>query len=778
MFEQKELQDLQDYFLNLDSRGAQAVFFCRISGYSSEIQAFIQKYYEAARIAGVVIEGRIPNPDERNLDYYEEIMGMEFQMSTGFISASLKKWLPRMRDYQRNQVALSIYDTLEDMRREGKNENMLKNAYIKFMCWLYYKFERIVNSLGENSLPKILYEGEVSNYELKLLNILSHAGCDIVLLQYRGDENYLKLDPASRFSRAWQAQNLGPFPEDFSLRYFRRQMEQERNMQRLYGPPPQVLPCTNAWMEGEIPENIRKDTGSRGKDSGLFYNCFCRITGVEDKLTYLNEWYQFGQEAKNRGRNLLILEHGIPAPTPEEISGIRRNTYRDEEQMLLDLSLHNIKYGKEPELQKLMHRAFLNVMLGNSRQMNGAGNQTGQEEKNRNSQTGQAGRNLNKLTGQAVYLLCWLQRYQSQLFSRWHMPEVGCVIYLGGCKTEQEAMFLRFLAELPLDVLILQPDLSTTCCLEDSWLCEVHYTESLKVERFPQDSSQVQMGTAAYHAERELDTVMYQDSGLYRNQQYGKANAVTLQTMYEEIELLWDQELKYRPNFGVTEGVVSLPVIYAKVSGVKNGTSAYWSSIRRLATDNAFVVKKAPYISPTDLNPMKPYVTEFFKNGKLRREKIKNHPHYPYGFLREEIQEHMLDKLQLLIEQRIIKGTFENGMEYTIISTILNLNKEILRLIQKFDFTRKNPKFIYINTTEEMISLEDSILVSFLNLTGFDVIFFIPTGYQCIEKYFNRKLMEEHQTGEYMYDLQIPDFGRLPSNPRQSWRDRIFKRGS
>ncbi len=220
MFEQKELQDLQDYFLNLDSRGAQAVFFCRISGYSSEIQAFIQKYYEAARIAGVVIEGRIPNPDERNLDYYEEIMGMEFQMSTGFISASLKKWLPRMRDYQRNQVALSIYDTLEDMRREGKNENMLKNAYIKFMCWLYYKFERIVNSLGENSLPKILYEGEVSNYELKLLNILSHAGCDIVLLQYRGDENYLKLDPASRFSRAWQAQNLGPFRRIFPFVIF------------------------------------------------------------------------------------------------------------------------------------------------------------------------------------------------------------------------------------------------------------------------------------------------------------------------------------------------------------------------------------------------------------------------------------------------------------------------------------------------------------------------------------------------------------------------------
>ena len=40
---------------------------------------------------------------------------------------------------------------------------MLKNAYIKFMCWLYYKFERIINMLGENKIPKILYEGEINS---------------------------------------------------------------------------------------------------------------------------------------------------------------------------------------------------------------------------------------------------------------------------------------------------------------------------------------------------------------------------------------------------------------------------------------------------------------------------------------------------------------------------------------------------------------------------------------------------------------------------------------
>ena len=106
------------------------------------------------------------------------------------------------------------------------------------------------------------------------------------------------------------------------------------------------------------------------------------------------------------------------------------------------------------------------------------------------------------------------------------------------------------------------------------------------------------------------------------------------------------------------------------------------------------------------------------------------------------------------------------------------MQKDILRLIQKFDFTKKNPKLIYINTTETMISLEDSILIAFLNLIGFDIVFFVPTGYQCVEKYFAKNVMEEHQLGEYMYDLRVPDFDKKSVNVYRSWRDKIFKRGN
>lgn len=757
MFEHKTLQSLDEYFMGLNSRQGKCVYFYRFHGYSEAIRDFIQKYYEAARVSGVIIEGRIPNPDQKNLDYYDEMMGLDFQLSMGFITSELARWLPRAREYQRNQIAMALYDSLFALRKAGKNENILKNVYIKFMCWLYYRFERIVGQLGDESVPKILYEGDISNYELKLLAILSSSGCDVVLLQYAGDSNYLKLDPRSQLSFEYKGIGMSDFPKDFSLKWMKQEMEHEINRKRLYGTPPQYSRCTNAWVEGTGLQDVLHTTQNRGSDPALFYNCFYRINGTQDKLTYLNELYQFQLQLKSSKRRVVIIENEIPQPSMEEINGISRKSYHTQEQMLMDLS-NNIQYSANVELQRVMVKAFIDILL---------------EE----AQTD--GMNLNKLTNKAVYLLCWQKRYQPELFSNWKLPEISCFIYLGGCKNENEAVFLRFLAALPIDVLILKPDLNAECCLTDDRLSEINCSDSLAVDKFPSENSDIHMGTAAYHAERELDTLMYQDSGMYRNQQYEKAVSVTLQTMYEEIALLWNQELKYRPNFSVIDSVVNLPVIFSKVSGVKGGqVREYWSGIKALNSIDAFIIKKAPFISAADENPMKAHTTEFYGNGRLKKARIKAHRAYQYGFLREEMQDYLLDKLQLLIALKTIKGTFENGTEYTIIATVLNLHRDILRLIQKFDFTKKNPKLIYINTTESMISLEDSIVTAFLNLMGFDIIFFVPTGYQNVEKFFNKKVMEEHQIGEYMYDLQIPDFGSVSSSTRPTWREKIFKRGN
>lgn len=754
MFQLGRIEKLHDYFSACSRRREQAVFFYRVAGYSGEVAAFLTQYDQAARTNGVVIEGRIPNPDPKQLDYLAEMMGSDFQLDAGFLTQKLTRWLPRLTGAQRETVVTAMTATLQDLQAHGKNENMLRNAYIKYMCWLYYKFERILGRLGGDELPKILYDGTVSSYELQLLVILARAGADIVLLERAGDAGYLRCDPTSQYAQLYQAPGLTPFPADFSLRQLREQGRQQAERQKLYGAPAGIAPCTNAWMKTPDGKEILTAVRARGDDPKLFYNAFVVQYGVEDKLLFPSDMVAFYQQLKREGRKVCLENGRLPPPTPEEIAAVRRRNHQTAEQLAADLAA-NLQYPNNQQLQTLMRQAFLDVVL--------------EEDKT-------VGGNLNRLLNKAVYLVAWMKRYQKDLFQNWQAPEVGVFILFGACSGDNEALFLRLLAKLPVDVLVLLPDLNAPCVLKDPALLDLHKEQSLPMTDFPVEPSQMRVRTAAYQAEREMDSILYQNTGLYRAKQHQKAEAVTLQTMYEEIGLLWDQELKYRPGFAAEGDTVTVPVLLEKICGIKDGPILpYWLEIKKLVTPETTLVTKLPWQTGLEANPMKPYATQFLRQGRLQREKIKQHKDYPYGILRPEIQDYLLDKLQVLLDEKLIAGTYQNGTEYTIVSTILDLPKDLLRRIQNFDFTKKNPKLIIISTTEETLSLEDSILVAFLNLVGFDILFFVPTGYQSIEKYFQKPFANEHQLGPYRYDLQVPDFRTLHEGGKSSIR-KLFGR--
>lgn len=754
MFQLGRIEKLHDYFSACSRRREQAVFFYRMAGYSGEVAAFLTQYDQAARTNGVVIEGRIPNPDPKQLDYLAEMMGSDFQLDAGFLTQKLTRWLPRLTGTQREAVVTAMTATLQDLQAHGKNENMLRNAYIKYMCWLYYKFERILGRLGGDELPKILYDGTVSSYELQLLVILARAGADIVLLERAGDAGYLRCDPTSQYAQLYQAPGLTPFPADFSLRQLREQGRQQAERQKLYGAPAGIAPCTNAWMKAPDGKEILTAVRARGDDPKLFYNAFVVQYGVEDKLLFPSDMVAFYQQLKREGRKVCLENGRLPPPTPEEIAAVRRRNHQTAEQLAADLAA-NLQYPNNQQLQTLMRQAFLDVVLEEDKAVGG---------------------NLNRLLNKAVYLVAWMKRYQKDLFQNWQAPEVGVFLLFGACSGDNEALFLRLLAKLPVDVLVLLPDLNAPCVLKDPALLDLHKEHSLPMTDFPVEPSQMRVRTAAYQAEREMDSILYQNTGLYRAKQHQKAEAVTLQTMYEEIGLLWDQELKYRPGFAAEGDTVTVPVLLEKICGIKDGPILpYWLDIKKLVTPETTLVTKLPWQTGLETNPMKPYATQFLRQGRLQREKIKQHKDYPYGILRPEIQDYLLDKLQVLLDEKLIAGTYQNGTEYTIVSTILGLPKDLLRRIQNFDFTKKNPKLIIISTTEETLSLEDSILVAFLNLVGFDILFFVPTGYQSIEKYFQKPFANEHQLGPYRYDLQVPDFRTLHEGGKSSIR-KLFGR--
>ena len=731
MFKNINLLSLDDFFLSLNNRKGNFVFFYRFNGISNDIIDFIKQYYMSARQNGVIIDGHIPNPTPENLSYLSEMLGSDFMLDKAFLDNKLKKWLPRMSDLQRNNICSAIFSTFEDMLKMGKNQNIIKNTYIKYMCWLYYKFERIVGQLGADNVPKILYFGDISQYELQLLIALSRAGADIVLLNSAGEQAYLKLDQKSEFSTLYNI-NSG-FPKDFTLKQIQKLISDEQNRQRIFGENPNLKPCTNAWFEKPELSEILKT--NRGDNKEFFYNAFIVQYGVEDTLLFSSDMCNFYQNLKNR--NLLVINNQITPPSTDEINTIKRTNYQNIEQLASHLS-QNISYPNNKELEKIMKKAFIDILLNSQKQ-----------------------NTIQKLTSKAVYLLCWLKRYQKDLFANWNINSLPAVFILfHPSPSANEELFLNFLSHLPVDVLVTMPDLSQSFTFSGENLLEIRYTNSISITAFPSAPAKMKVSTAAYQAEREMDTLLYSNSGMYRDKQHSKADIITLQTMYEEIFILWEQELKYRTGFSENGESVNVPVLFSKISGVKNGQiSDYWLNIKKLITQDTIVINSLPWVS--SFSPMKQFATQFLQNGRLQKNKIKSHKNYQYNILRNEMQEHLLDKIQVMLDEKLIRGTYQNGTEYTIIATALNLDKNLLRIIQKFDFTKKNPKLLFILTSEKTFSLEESILVAFLHLIGFDILFFVPTGYQCIEGYFNQQIINEYQIGDYIYDLHVPNFNEV-----------------
>ena len=518
---------------------------------------------------------------------------------------------------------------------------------------------------------------------------------------------------------------------------------------------PDRSPCTNAWMSEADYRQILTPIGERGDEAGRFYNAFIRLKGVKDRASYISDLRQFYLRLEGTGRRICVLDGGLSTPAPEEVSAIRRGNYPGAEEMIAGLAV-NLPGAANLQLQRMMQRAFALTL----------------------QEAWEADPSLRRLLNSAVYLLCWIRRYQGKLFGGYREGDVPCFILMGGCENATAALYPKYLSRLPVDVLILAPDLNRPCALKDGRLLELAGEESLPLMKFPRDTGGMQMDTLASQARDELDSTLYDGSaGLFRDGQFSRAEALTLRTTYDELFILWNQALKYRSGFATTDGMVTMPVLYAKVSGVPEGRpEAYWQRIRKLLDGGDCLARKLPMAADDGQNPYRSLAVKAISNRKLNRAALRRDPGYPFALLREELQGHMLDKLEQMLERRLVRGTFENGMEYTVVATVLNLDREVIQLLHSFDFTGKNPKLICVSTGEGGATPEDAIRVAYLNLVGFDVALFVPTGYQTVERYLREDWPVEHRVGAYRYDMAVPDLKNLPRPKGRSWLDGLLGR--
>ncbi|MBQ2593046.1 MAG: hypothetical protein II567_07175, partial [Candidatus Riflebacteria bacterium] len=487
-----------------------------------------------------------------------------------------------------------------------------------------------------------------------------------------------------------------------------------------------------------------------------FANMFFLQYGVEDKYSYSSNLSDFYKKLVSKQRKIVIINNEIQGATPDEVFSIERGNYNNVQQLVAALS-KNITFPKRKDLEEMMKKAFAEVIYEDAKpSLN----------------------NMQKLNNIAVNIVCWMKRILPEMLGSLKMPECGTFIYFSTKKPKiAEKIFFSLLAKLPVDVICFFPnakedyDISTKAK-------KVKFEDTLTLDSFPVQNGIIREMTFAGQAEQEISQVLRVD-GSFVTQQYRKAQVVTLNTSSFEVYSLWGQELRFRQGFSNSDSEVFIPTIFAKMNGVEGGKEKledYWLKMKELFTPETTVVSSYPWVKNDIGKFMSGNATRYMDiRGKLLLRNIKNSSDYKYGFIDIDKQNYLLDKIQAFLDERSISGMGKNGREYAVIGILLDLPQEILLKLQEFDFTKTNPKYIFIITNRYCFSFEETVVANFLHFLGFDVLIYTPTGFECFGPSLVKRDYKNFKLGQYLFNCEVPDFSALERPSISRFVESLFK---
>ena len=240
--------------------------------------------------------------------------------------------------------------------------------------------------------------------------------------------------------------------------------------------------------------------------------------------------------------------------------------------------------------------------------------------------------------------------------------------------------------------------------------------------------------------------------------------------------------------------------MFKVINGVNGNVSDYLRKIKSYVGRKTLFVKHAcdlksslcsstprmTIMHGTDVNGTKASDQfAFFKSGKLDKERIKKGINYSYGFMSNTKQDFLLDKIEEMLNDKTIDTSrFGDRQDYEnfVLSALLKLDIEVLRMIQGMEFYNTNPSIILLLTDENTLAIEDVILLKFMWSLGYDVLVYVPTCYTSVENYVTNDFMyEKHVIGEAAYDVQVSLLDTLSNlapekEKKTGWFNRLFRK--
>lgn len=526
----------------------------------------------------------------------------------------------------------------------------------------------------------------------------------------------------------------------------------------------QTISTTFRTLAEDITESHSERLSSRGGHftaEQLIPVYFAAVVGVpsgeDEKAGFRNMLYELRESLIKSPKLLFYSEYNLKPPSPEELSAFDGIVSDSGDDSVLLESLKGAINIEGDEVRTNLARETLPLFL--------------------------SGMSGNDMFSAASTLIVRMNRcFGSEAFKRDH-TEIPVLMYYGNIGPSETA-FLHFMSRLGTDVLYICGDTSGLAELKRNNLeGRMQIFElpcSAPAEPYPDRPVRAKLATAAYNASKELNNILYNSNTIFRDFQFSDMRTVTLKTTCEEIDVLWHQPARYRTGFEVNGDKVTVPNIFAKISGVKDGNlNAYWDSVKRkLSPDTRVIIKAPSYRKYAD--SQLGIFSRYFRGEQILTEQLKASPLNKYGYLSDSLQTLIFSKMQEAVDSGFLKIPAEKLLPL-VIYVGTNLDREILRLLQKFDFTKDIPKLIIIDVIEDTFSMIECIQLVLYSLLGFDILICTPTGYRDIETFVSETAFETHTMNGFEYNVHIPRL-KIPDSipePKDSGGlfGRLFKKG-
>ena len=219
---------------------------------------------------------------------------------------------------------------------------------------------------------------------------------------------------------------------------------------------------------------------------------------------------------------------------------------------------------------------------------------------------------------------------------------------------------------------------------------------------------------------------MYGDENFSRPNQYSDVESIILNVTKEDVTGLWSEEIKMRTGYGIENGKVIVPTLYAQITGLGNFSKrSYIDFVSDLTQNSMCFVTEALEISPIKLKGDSSLKTMSDKHfNKKFAEKVLSMT--PLSILSQEKQNLLIEKANEMIKKYKFNSIWD---VLTFAGILFAIPEALAQLIHMWDLTKVNPKIVMVLTGTRKQESKEEVMIQYLHAIGLDVMMFVPTGY-------------------------------------------------